>query len=183
MVLVFGRAGSGKDYLTKYFGLKKVKSYTTRQKRPEELYCLPEELPHIFVDSLDSVTVKLKDFWVARKKHYDAEYGALFSQLENAGDAGVYIIDPLGIEMFFKNLIDHKKTDFAKNVQVVNIRSPFWRRFYRMMKRDLSAIQNKSIKDYVDAFKRAYKRIKEDRDLFKYEKDIAKEFGATIIFN
>ena len=68
MVLVFGRAGSGKDYLTKYFGLKKVKSYTTRQKRPEELYCLPEELPHIFVDSLDSVKfLKLKDFWVARK--------------------------------------------------------------------------------------------------------------------
>lgn len=180
MVLVFGRAGSGKDYLTQHFGLKKVKSYTTRPMRPEELTRKPEELSHIFIDSLDAIKVKGKDFWVARKSHYNAEYGALFSQLELAD---VYVIDPLGIEMFFKNLIDNKKKDYAKEISVINIRSPFYRRMYRMMSRDLNAIEKKKIKDYIDAFKRAYERLKLDKELFKHEREIAKEFNATVIFN
>ncbi len=180
MVLVFGRAGSGKDYLTQHFGLEKVKSYTTRPMRPEELTRKPEELSHIFVDSLDKIKVKTKDFWVARKEHYNAEYGALFSQVEAAA---VYVIDPLGVEMFFNNLINNKKKDFADQIRIVNIRSPFWRRFYRMVTRDLRSIENKKIKDYFDAFKRAYERIKLDRELFKSEKEIAKEFNATVIFS
>ena len=180
LVLVFGRAGSGKDFLSTNFGLENVQSYTTRPKRPEEETREQKDLSHIFVESLDKIKVKAKDFWVARKSHYNAEYGALFSQIENAG---VYVIDPMGIEMFFQNLIANKKGDFAKEVKIVNVRSTWVRRFYRMIKRDIDSIENKTIRDYIDAFKRSYERIKADRELFKHEKQIAKEFNATVIFN
>ena len=144
MILVFGRSGSGKDFLTQLFGCEKIQSYTTREKRQEEINKSQEELTHTFVKSLDKVKLKKNDFWVARKFHYGVEYGATFSQ---ALSSDIYVIDPLGVEMFFANLIDNGQKKFADAVKVVNIRSPFYRRFFRMVSRDIKHLEKKTIKD------------------------------------
>jgi DNA replication protein DnaC len=39
-IILFGRSGTGKDYLIDCFGLEKVKSYTTRLKRFNEFLLL-----------------------------------------------------------------------------------------------------------------------------------------------
>ena len=89
--LVIGRSGTGKDTLVNYmcqkYGLKKLKSYTTRPPRQNE------EDTHIFISPED--VQKYQDDIVAYTKIGEFEYFATKSQLK---DINFYIIDPKGVQ-------------------------------------------------------------------------------------
>lgn len=89
--LVIGRSGSGKDTLVNYmcqkYGLKKLKSYTTRPPRQNE------EDTHIFISPED--VEKYRDDIIAYTKIGEFEYFATKSQLK---DINFYIIDPKGVQ-------------------------------------------------------------------------------------
>ena len=89
--LVLGRSGCGKDTLVNYmcqkYGLKKLKSYTTRPPRQNE------EDTHIFISPED--VQKYQDDIIAYTKIGEFEYFATKSQLK---DINFYIIDPKGVQ-------------------------------------------------------------------------------------
>ena len=89
--LVIGRSGCGKDTLVNYmcqkYGLKKLKSYTTRPPRQNE------EDTHIFISPED--VQKYQDDIIAYTKIGEFEYFATKSQLK---DVNFYIIDPKGVQ-------------------------------------------------------------------------------------
>ena len=89
--LVIGRSGTGKDTLVNYmcqkYGLKKLKSYTTRPPRQNE------EDTHIFISPED--VQKYQDDIIAYTKIGEFEYFATKSQLK---DINFYIIDPKGVQ-------------------------------------------------------------------------------------
>lgn len=89
--LVIGRSGSGKDTLVNYmcqkYGLKKLKSYTTRPPRQNE------EDTHIFISPEE--VQKYQDDIIAYTKIGEFEYFATKSQLK---DINFYIIDPKGVQ-------------------------------------------------------------------------------------
>lgn len=90
--LVIGRSGCGKDTLVNYmcqkYGLKKLKSYTTRPPRQNE------EDTHIFISPED--VQKYQDDIIAYTKIGEFEYFATKSQLK---DINFYIIDPKGVQV------------------------------------------------------------------------------------
>lgn len=102
--LVIGRSGSGKDTLVNYmcqkYGLKKLKSYTTRPPRQNE------EDTHIFISPED--VQKYRDDIIAYTKIGEFEYFATKSQLK---DINFYIIDPKGIQDLEK--IPNLKEEFS----------------------------------------------------------------------
>lgn len=89
--LVIGRSGTGKDTLVNYmcqkYGLKKLKSYTTRPPRQNE------EDTHIFISPEE--VQKYQDDIIAYTKIGEFEYFATKSQLK---DINFYIIDPKGVQ-------------------------------------------------------------------------------------
>ena len=89
--LVIGRSGCGKDTLVNYmcqkYGLKKLKSYTTRPPRQNE------EDTHIFISPEE--VQKYQDDIIAYTKIGEFEYFATKSQLK---DINFYIIDPKGVQ-------------------------------------------------------------------------------------
>ena len=90
--LVIGRSGCGKDTLVNYmcqkYGLKKLKSYTTRPPRQNE------EDTHIFISPEE--VKKYQDDIIAYTKIGEFEYFATKSQLK---DINFYIIDPKGVQV------------------------------------------------------------------------------------
>lgn len=102
--LVIGRSGTGKDTLVNYmcqkYGLKKLKSYTTRPPRQNE------EDTHIFISPED--VQKYQDDIIAYTKIGEFEYFATKSQLK---DINFYIIDPKGVQDLEK--IPNLKEEFS----------------------------------------------------------------------
>ena len=102
--LVIGRSGCGKDTLVNYmcqkYGLKKLKSYTTRPPRQNE------EDTHIFISPED--VEKYRDDIIAYTKIGEFEYFATKSQLK---DINFYIIDPKGVQDLEK--IPNLKEEFS----------------------------------------------------------------------
>ena len=101
IVLIVGESGSGKSEICRYledkYKLKEVKSYTTRPKRNED------DNSHIFVTDYDFDNV-LDDI-VAYTEYNGYKYCATEKQIE---DCDTYIIDPDGIEYFFKEYTGKK---------------------------------------------------------------------------
>ena len=94
IVLIVGESGSGKsticDELTKRYGLKQVKSYTTRPRRSED------EDGHTFIS--DEEFKELEG--ICAYTYFDGyRYCATREQIDNSD---LYIIDPRGIEYFIK---------------------------------------------------------------------------------
>ena len=94
IVLIVGESGSGKsticDELTKRYGLKQVKSYTTRPRRSED------EDGHTFIS--DEEFDRLEN--VCAYTYFDNHrYCATREQIDNSD---LYIIDPYGIDYFIK---------------------------------------------------------------------------------
>ena len=106
IVLLVGASGSGKSTiaseLTNRYGLKQVKSYTTRAPRDESDY-------HIFVT--EEEFAKLKNI-VAYTHYAGNEYCATADQID---ENDVYIIDPKGVSEF------RKLYKGNKNIVVVGI--------------------------------------------------------------
>lgn len=103
--LIVGESSSGKDSLVnelcKNTGLKKLKSYTTRPRREDEI-----EDSHIFI-SQDDVKEYVNDM-IAYTKIGNFEY---FSTIEQLYKSDVYIIDSVGVDYMkfitqYKNITD-----------------------------------------------------------------------------
>lgn len=100
IVLIVGKSGSGKsticDRLEKEYGLRQVKSYTTRPRRGRD------DNGHIFIS--DEELDRLEDIcgFTTFDKH---RYCATSKQIDNAD---LYIIDPKGVEYFMKSYVGKK---------------------------------------------------------------------------
>lgn len=109
IVLIVGESGSGKsticDELTKSYGLKQVKSYTTRPRRSAD------EDGHTFVN--DEEFDKLENM-CAFTLFNGYRYCATSEQVDNAD---LYVIDPKGVE-YFMNHYDGKKIPMVIYIDV-----------------------------------------------------------------
>lgn len=96
IILFIARTGRGKDtcarYLTEKYGLKQLKSYSTRPKRGKED-------THIFINKKD--VDKYKEDMIAYTKIGEYEYFATKEQIKNAD---IYIVDPIGYLMLKESL-------------------------------------------------------------------------------
>lgn len=109
IVLIVGESGSGKsticDELTKSYGLKQVKSYTTRPRRSAN------EDGHTFVNNEEFD--KLENI-CAFTLFNGNRYCATSEQVDNAD---LYIIDPKGVE-YFMNHYNGKKIPMVIYIDV-----------------------------------------------------------------
>lgn len=144
LILLVGKSGSGKtylsEYLSKHYGLNMLNSYTTRPPR------VNEKNGHIFISYKDYVALKNK---VATTYYHGNYYCAT---QEQCNEADIYVIDPNGIKSFQR----HYNGD--RQYKVVYLKTEWIVRLYRMIKRG-------------DGFTDAFKRIVYDRKEFsEFEK-------------
>lgn len=123
ILLIVGKSGCGKttitEYLKKFYDMSPLYSYTTRPKREKD------EVGHTFIskDEFD----KLENI-IAYTKYCGYEYCATVEQFNSSN---LYVIDPKGIDSIFNN----KYFDKLKPFKIVVLTSPWWVRFYRLIKR------------------------------------------------
>ena len=121
IVLIVGKSGSGKsticDRLTEQYGLKQVKSYTTRPRRGGG------DNSHIFVSDAEFAKLENK---CAYTVYDNRKYCAMTEQVDNAD---LYIIDVDGVEYFLSHY------DGRKIPMVVYIETSKAVRKERMMQR------------------------------------------------
>lgn len=145
--LIVAPSGAGKttiaDILEKQYGLRSIRSYTTRQPRYEG------ETGHIFVT--DAEFDDLKNI-VAYTEFAGCRYCATAQQVD---ENDLYVIDPKGVEYFRK----HYKGD--KNVKVIFINSGVSARYERMVARAKSGGVS-----HAEAVDSALKRISNDAHEF-----------------
>lgn len=121
LILLVGKSGSGKttvaECLEKYFHLKMLESYTTREPRYEN------ERGHIFITQSEYLTLKNK----LATTYFNGNYYCCTQ--EQCDEADVYVIDPHGVKTFERNYKGDRKT------VIVYLQIGMWMRFYRMLKR------------------------------------------------
>lgn len=92
IILLVGESGSGKttvaDLLESQYGLKVLKSYTTRPKRK------PDDTDHTYI--MDAEYFKLNDI-VAETYYNGYRYCSTRDQIDTCD---VYVIDPVGVDSF-----------------------------------------------------------------------------------
>ena len=100
ILLIVGKSGSGKSTLCKYmedeYGLKEVKSFTTRPQRKRD------DTSHVFVS--DGVFDTFDDL-CAYTVFDGYKYGARISQVD---ECDMYVIDVQGLEYFLKTYTGKK---------------------------------------------------------------------------
>ena len=98
-ILIMGRTGTGKttseEYLSKYFNLKGLKSFTTRPKRDKD------DNNHIFISEEEA---KQYTDRVSETTINGYEYFATVDQLD---ESDIYVIDPLGAKKLLSNYPDY----------------------------------------------------------------------------
>lgn len=143
LILLVGKSGSGKDYIADTFCLKKVVSRTTRPIRVGET----DGVDHVFVTPEEMGKYSFSQV-VAYTKFDGKEYCALRNDLNGKN---VYILDPAGIDYFERAV---RKHSIRRNISIVYVKSPWFRRLYRMIRRDsLWKSMRRIVHDYK-AFKK-----------------------------
>lgn len=170
-IILFGRSGTGKDYLIDCFGLKKVKSYTTRLKRFNEFFMPEEQLTHTFITKEEFHELEKTEVFIAKDNLYGNWYGATERMMD---ESDLYIVDPDNI---FSVELHYGKETFKEKFQVVNVRASYWKRYDNMMSRE----DTSTIKKWWQARKKVMNRLNKDKELFKNEEKVAKQFNAKII--
>lgn len=142
LIALVGRSGAGKSvaakYLEDFYGLKYLRSYTTRKKRADNLD------DHTYVNQTQYVEITNK----VAENYYDGNwYCATESQCD---DADVYVVDIPGLKQLKKNY--HKK-----HILALCIDTPCATRIERMRYRgdDDDAIDRRIKSDRFD-FDEAY---------------------------
>lgn len=169
IVLIVGESGSGKsticDELTKSYGLKQVKSYTTRPRRSAN------EDGHTFISNDEFSKLENICAYTYFDNHH---YCATKEQVDNAD---LYIIDPYGVGYFME------KYNGRKIPMVVYVHVDKDIRRHRMEKRgdSISKIEQRITNDelaFADADEYAiykYHNI-EEGDIKKIATDIYRRF-------
>ena len=123
---VVGRTGTGKDSLVDLvcssLGMKKVKSYTTRERRPGE-----GDDSHVFIKPVEIDQFKGK--MAAYTKIGEVEY---FATIEQVLEGDFYVIDPNGLDDF-RERWDFNK--FPMSIVVIYITVPKMTQLSRLLGR------------------------------------------------
>lgn len=123
---VVGRTGTGKDSLVDLvcssLGMKKVKSYTTRERRPGE-----GDDSHVFIKPVE--IDRFKGRMAAYTKIGEVEY---FATIEQVLEGDFYVIDPNGLDDF-RERWDFNK--FPMSIVVIYITVPKMTQLSRLLGR------------------------------------------------
>lgn len=143
MMLLAGKSGTGKDFIVETFNLKKVISHTTRLPRENEV----DGIDKYFHKKLTNIELKkIKKDSIAytyfNGNHYWATKEDLISK-------DVYIIDVNGIVDLYNRLCGYKNIRlvdvgdnssidnlFYSQFKIVYLTCAWWKRMYRLIKRD-----------------------------------------------
>lgn len=132
---VVGRTGTGKDSLVDLacssLGMKKVKSYTTRERRPGE-----GDDSHVFIKPVE--IDQFKGRMAAYTKIGEVEY---FATVEQVLEGDFYVIDPNGLDDF------RERWDFNKfpiSIVVIYITVPKMTQLSRLLGRGDNAEKSNS---------------------------------------
>jgi guanylate kinase len=159
MILLVAKSGVGKDYLIKSFNLKCVVSHTTRSPRPGEKKGIDK---HFHKDFLNEDCIAYTYF---NGNHYWATSSDLIGK-------DVYVIDVNGIIDLYKRVTGYNyntgKIDlgdlsnidslFYQQFKIVYLTCAWWKRMYRLVKRD----------GWRKGLKRFFHDIKAFRDIKKF---------------
>ena len=132
---VVGRTGTGKDSLVDLvcssLGMKKVKSYTTRERRPGE-----GDDSHVFIKPVE--IDQFKGRMAAYTKIGEVEY---FATIDQVLEGDFYVIDPNGLDDF------RERWDFNKfpiSIVVIYITVPKMTQLSRLLGRGDNAEKSNS---------------------------------------
>lgn len=132
---VVGRTGTGKDSLVDLvcssLGMKKVKSYTTRERRPGE-----GDDSHVFIKPVE--IDQFKGRMAAYTKIGEVEY---FATIEQVLEGDFYVIDPNGL-YDFRERWDFNK--FPMSIVVIYITVPKMTQLSRLLGRGDNAEKSNS---------------------------------------
>lgn len=132
---VVGRTGTGKDSLVDLvcssLGMKKVKSYTTRERRPGE-----GDDSHVFIKPVE--IDQFKGRMAAYTKIGEVEY---FATVEQVLEGDFYVIDPNGLDDF-RERWDFNK--FPMSIVVIYITVPKMTQLSRLLGRGDNAEKSNS---------------------------------------
>lgn len=99
MILITGKSATGKtllaNNLTKYYGIKKVITATTRAKRVDEI----DGIHYYFYSKEEFISQKEKGNFVETTLYNDNFYGCPKKEL---GKNKVIVVDPIGVSNFLK---------------------------------------------------------------------------------
>ena len=132
---VVGRTGTGKDSLVDLvcssLGMRKVKSYTTRERRPGE-----GDDSHVFIKPVE--IDQFKGRMAAYTKIGEVEY---FATVEQVLEGDFYVIDPNGLDDF-RERWDFNK--FPMSIVVIYITVPKMAQLSRLLGRGDNAEKSNS---------------------------------------
>ena len=115
IILLIGRSGSGKStvaqILAKKYGMKELKSYTTRKPRYENEY------GHIFVSNEEFERIEDTERIVAYTKYNGNWYCATEGLVD---DSDIYVIDINGA-LVFKDTYKGEKSPFIVYLSLIHI--------------------------------------------------------------
>lgn len=166
LYLLVGKSASGKstiaNILEEKYGLKQVRSYTTRKPRYDG------EDGHVFVnaDNFEKLG-KLTAYTFYNGNHY----GVTYDQLEQCD---VYVIDPAGVEVLLKNL------NGSRPIRIIYFEAAVSTRINRMVERGAGdheivsrLLNDDTTSDWLRALDKLvwyYKNIeKQDAELYKID--------------
>ena len=134
MILIVGKSGTGKDYLAKAFGLRMVVSHTTRPMRKGDVNgktkWFHNELPFKMNKQILEAQLGLCPVDIIAYTFFDHHwYWATERDLLNK-DA--YIIDVAGIDFMAQKYGKYFDDIFS----IVYVSCAWWKRLYRIIKRD-----------------------------------------------
>ena len=125
LLLLIGKSGSGKDFISQLFNSRNVVSHTTREPREGEVNGVNK-----WFETKDSMKELILRQVLAYTKIEGNVYCATIADVE---DKDVYIIDPAGVE-FFKEQAEI--FNYKRPITVLYIYAVWYKRLYRMIRRD-----------------------------------------------
>ena len=165
LVLIVGKSGSGKTYLSKFlehnYGMKMLNRYTTRPPR------INEKDGHIFISYEDYVMLQNK---VATTYYHGNYYCATKEQCE---ESDIYVIDPSGLKSFRNHY------NGEKQIKVVYLKVGWIIRLYRMIKRGDGVCNTlkRIIYDYKE-----FSGVEAQSDIYIMKRNTAAKMAAEIFY-
>jgi len=128
LFLIIGKSGCGKNWICDALEFNSIPSYTTREMRKGEI----DGKEHIFITK-DEYEKKYKHSIKAAYTYFNNNH--YFATIDQAEDPkyNAYIVDVDGLDY----ILDLKKDKWIKrDLNIIYIKSRWYKRLYRMIKRD-----------------------------------------------